>query len=43
MKIAKSLALYTLWTALAAFTIIVAVTASHYLTDATSYAGHADK
>jgi len=43
MKIAKSLALYTLWTTLAAATIILAVTAAHYLTDVTSFAGHTQK
>jgi hypothetical protein len=40
MKVAKSFALYSLWTFLAAASIILIVTAAHYLTDVTSYAGH---
>jgi hypothetical protein len=43
MNFAKSLALYALWTFLAAATIVSCVTAAHYLTDVTSYAGHSAK
>jgi hypothetical protein len=40
MNFAKSLVLYALWITLSIATIVLAITAAHYLTDATSYAGH---